>query len=1188
MKSNFTPLVGSVLIVGGGISGVQASLDLSSLGFKVYLVEKSPMIGGKMAQLDKTFPTCDCSMCILSPKLIECQRNPNIVIMANTTIKSFEGEAGNFSVKLNRKASYVNENLCVGCGLCTSYCPAMMPDPFNENFSNNKAISLFCPQSVPLVASINPDYCLFIKEKKCKICFPVCKQEAIDFNQVEREMTINVGAAILTTGADIFDATMATEYGYAKMENVVNSMEFERLLNAAGPYQGEILRPSDGNIPKKIAWIQCVGSRDKRFGNTYCSAVCCAYAIKQVVLMKEHYPETEATIFYMDIRAFGKGFEEFYNRARNMIGVRFIQSRISNIIENKKNNNIVLRYFEEIESRIIKEEFEMVVLSVGLTPKKDGKLLAQTIGLELNKHGFIKTDEFSPNEIVSQPGVYSAGTATGPMDIPDAIGSGTGAVSIASQMLSSSRGALSQSRHFPEERPVAGEEPRIGVFVCHCGANIGRVVNVPAVVAYAATLSNVVHAEENLFSCSADAGTQLSETIRKKRLNRVVVAACTPRTHEPLFQDTLREAGINKYLFEMANIREHCSWVHSRDKDRATEKAKDLVSMAVARVAELVPLKEIELSINRKGLVLGGGLAGMKAALSLAKQGFEVYLVEMENSLGRNLKNIHYTLSGKQIQPFLERLKREIENEKNIVVFKGYELKSLSGSIGNFTSTIEKVVSRGKTNSEISKTIVLEHGIIIVATGGKTLKPLGYHYGQSKRVVTQLEVENLIISEPSINKLQLVAIIQCVGSRNEERPYCSRICCGQAIKTALKLKELNENMEIVIFNRDIRTYGFMEDYYVKALDEGIKFIRFKQERKPEILIRNEKLILRYYDQVLNLEGEFNPDLVVLSTAIIPNQNKKLAQILKVPLTADGFFMEAHLKLRPLDFANEGIFLCGMAHYPKNIPETISQAEGAAARAATILSQNRIISSGAVCEVNEDICIGCGLCQKICPYDAIRVNETSNSTKTEIISTVCKGCGACCAACPTGAITNHHFSDHQLLSQINAAYSVPVKKDEQKILAFLCNWCGYAGADLAGVSRMQYATNIRVIRVMCSARVNSKFIIEAFLTNIDGVLLAGCHMEDCHYIDGIIQTDKMIRKTKNTLKKAGVDPERLRLEHISAGEGAKYAESINSFASEMKKMGTLELTDEQREKLLKVKMKNSSRRKGVKIHNITNN
>ncbi|MBI4595243.1 MAG: hydrogenase iron-sulfur subunit, partial [Candidatus Tectomicrobia bacterium] len=1169
-------LIGSVMVVGGGIGGIQASLDLSALGFKVYLVESSPMIGGKMAQLDKTFPTNDCSMCILSPKMIEVNRDPNVEILAYTDVDRVSGEAGNFDVLLRRKLRYVNTALCTGCGTCALYCPVKIPDPFNEGISDTKAIHVLCSQAVPAVSTIDETHCLFLTEKKCKICAPVCKKGAIDFTQTEQELALKVGAIIVTTGYEAFNASLVGEYGYGRAKNVVNSLEFERILNAAGPYQGDILRPSDGKTPGKIAWIQCVGSRNTRF-HSYCSSVCCAYAIKQVILTKEHYPEIEATIFFSDIRAFGKGFEDFFKRAQEMAGVRFIRSRISTIKENKKNRNAIISYVTD-KSGTQQEEFDMSVLSVGMSPQQTNKTLAEKMDFHLNSHGFCRTHALGPNETI-RPGIFASGTFTGPMDIPDSIISATGAVSLASQMLSTSRSTLVEKKQLPIEK-VNAEEAKIGVFVCRCGTNIGRVVDVPSVVEYASTLENVVYAEEDLFSCSSDMAKHIEEMIREKGLNRVVVAACTPRTHEPLFQETLREAGINKNLFEMANIREHCSWVHSREKEKATGKAKDILAMSVARASNLAPLQEIELPVNKRGLVLGGGLAGMQAALGLARQGFKVYLVERESDLGGNLNHIKYTLEGIKVRPFLERMIKEVESQGNIKVFKGYELKSFSGFVGNFKSRLEGV-GQGDDEKSQNSLIDLEYGALIVATGGKELKPSEYLYGETKRVVTQQELENMLVSGNSIQDLNQVVIIQCVGARNETRPYCSRICCGEAVKNALRLRELNANVEIFIFYRDMRTYGFKEDYYALARERGIKFIRYEPGNKPAIELKGERVSVNYHDLVLNMEGEINPDLVVLSTPVVPEGNVALSQLLKIPLTNDGFLMEAHLKLRPIDLATEGIFLCGLTHYPKYISETISQANGAAARAATVLSRDKIVASGIVGEVNELECISCGLCQKVCPYGAVELQEKPQGTAADIISALCKGCGACTSVCPTHAITLHHFTDTQIFSQIEAAYSVSPKSEhfEPKILAFLCNWCGYAGADLAGVSRMQYASNVRVVRVMCAARVHSKFIAAALLRGIDGVMVVGCHAADCHYISGIHQAMKTVQARKKTLEKWGIDPERLQLAHISAGEGAKFAETINHFTAAVTHLGPLELTADQITKMSELKVKKISKTVG---------
>jgi heterodisulfide reductase subunit A len=945
--------------------------------------------------------------------MAEAGRHPNIRVLANTDIESVEGEAGNFTVTVTRRPRYVNEELCVGCKTCTSYCPQTLPSSFDENLSAAKAIDILCTQAIPAVASVNREACLYF-QNKCTICIGVCQAKAIDFSQKRKKGVMHVGAIIVSPGYEIFDAKLAGAYGYGRLKNVMNSLEFERLLNASGPYQGEILRRSDGKTPSKIAWLQCVGSRDARFGHSYCSGICCTYAIKQMILVKHHYPSAELTIFHNDIRSFGKGFEDFHNRAKQLPGTRFIRRRISSIKENKQNNNLIVTYAAE-GHRIEEEEFDMAVLSVGMSPSKNNKLLSQIMGLKLNGHGFCQTDAFSPSEILSRPGIFAAATFTGPMDIPDSISSASGAGACAAELLATRRGTLTQARTYPKERSVEGEAPRIGVFVCHCGTNIAGVADVASLVAYARTLKDVVHCEDQVVSCASDSLRKITQAIKEHRLNRVVVSACTPKDHEEAFRESLREAGLNPYLVDMANVREQCTWVHYGSKVEATQKAREIIAMSVARARNLSPIEDLRLSVNKKGLVLGGGLAGMKAALSLARQGFKVFLAEKNEQLGGQLTKLHYTLEGMQIAPFLGRLISEVENEKDIEIFRGYELKSCTGYVGSFKSTLTRVGSNDAAPVE------LEHGIIIVATGGELLKPTEYKYGESKKIVTQQELEEMIASKTLPGDLKQIAIIQCVESRNQQRPYCSRICCGQALKNALKIKELNESTEVVIFYRDIRSYGFREDYYLQAREKGILFIQYEPERKPEIVFEKGNLSLSFYDSTLEMEGELNPDLLVLSSPVIPEGSQELAQLLRLSLNGDGFFMEAHMKLRPLDVATDGIFLCGMAHYPKYIPETIDQANGAALRAATILSQDLIIASGAVCEVNEDECISCGACISVCKYGAVEFYETAHGKKARVIPVLCKGDGLCNSKCPTGAVSLRHFIDEGITAQIDSAF-----------------------------------------------------------------------------------------------------------------------------------------------------------------------
>ncbi len=945
--------------------------------------------------------------------MAEAGRHPNIRVLANTDIESVEGEAGNFTVTVTRRPRYVNEELCVGCRTCSTYCPQTLPNFFDENLSPAKAIDILCPQAIPAVASVNREACLYF-QNKCTICIGVCQAKAIDFSQKRKKGVMHVGAIIISPGYEVFDAKAAGAYGYGRLKNVMTSLEFERLLNASGPYKGEVLRRSDGKTPSKIAWLQCVGSRDARIGHTYCSGICCTYAIKQMILVKHHYPGTEVTIFHNDIRSFGKGFEDFYNRAKQMQGARFIRKRISSIKENKRNNNLIVTY--AADGHIIEEEeFDMAVLSVGMSPAKGNKALSEIMHLGLDGHGFCHTDSFAPGEIADRPGIFAAATFTGPMDIPDSISSASGAGAKAAQLLSSRRGTLTQTKAYPEERSIKGEEPRIGVFVCHCGTNIAGVADVSSLVTYASKLKDVVYCEDQVVSCASDALRKITKAIKENRLNRVVVSACTPKDHEEAFREALREAGLNPYLLDMANIREQCTWVHYGSKEEATQKAKEIIAMSVARARNLSPIEDLKLPVNKTGLVLGGGLAGMKTALSLAKQGFKVYLVEKREELGGQLAKLHYTLEGMPVEPFLRNLISEVEGEKNIRLFKGYELKSCAGYVGNFKSTLASI------NSQNTEPVILEHGIIIVATGGKLLTPSEYGYGESKKVVTQQELEAMIASKTLPTDLKQIAVIQCVGARNERRPYCSRICCGEALKNALRIKELNADTDVVIFYRDMRAYGFREDYYLRAREKGILFIQYEPEKKPEIKLRGQDLSLTFYDSTLSMEGEMNPDLLVLSTPVIPEGNQELSQLLRVSLTGDGFFMEAHMKLRPLDVATDGIFLCGMAHYPKYIPETINQADGAALRAATILSKDSITASGAVCAIDENECISCGACISICKYGAIEFHETPQGKKARVMPVLCKGDGLCNSKCPTGAISLQHFLNEEITAQIDSAF-----------------------------------------------------------------------------------------------------------------------------------------------------------------------
>lgn len=916
---------------------------------------------------------------------------------------------------------HLQADACMACGACAFVCPTghithekikesitkhdpkLIPAEFEKGLVGRKPIYVPFVQAIPNTPTIDRETCMHFKTGGCKVCTEFCDVNAIDHSQEDEIVEINVGSVILSPGFEPFDADLKPEYGHGRYPNVLTSIEYERILSAAGPFQGHIIRPSDHKEPKRIAWLQCIGSRDASIGCDYCSYVCCMYATKQAIISKDHDSDVEPTIFFIDIRAQGKGFDRYYERAKNEGGVRYVRSMISRVVENPKTNNLEINYVDE-KDNIQTEEFDLVVLSVGLRPHPSIEELSKKLDIDLNRFGFCET---KPLDIVStlRPGIFVSGTFQSPKDIPDTVIQASGAASAATGIISEARGTLETIKSVPEEKDISKEEPKIGVFVCHCGINIASVVNVKAVSEYAKTLDNVVFSDDYLFTCSTDTMEEIKKIIKEEELNRVVIASCSPRTHEPLFQDTLQEAGLNKYLFEMANIRDQDSWVHAGDKDAATEKAKDLVRMSVARSRKLTPLYEIPMDITQKGLVVGGGLAGLTAAMSLAEQGYETFIVEKSEKLGGNALTLHYTEDGASPAGYVKDLIHKIKDNPLVTVHTEAEVTGYSGVVGNFTCEV-------KVNGEKKE---IPCGAIILATGGKELEPDEYLYGQDERVVTQKELEQKL-AENDIKGVNRIVMIQCVGSRNEDRPYCSRVCCTAAVKNALKIKELNPDAEIDVLYRDIRTFSFKEVYYKRAREKGVRFLRYDPLKPPEIIQDSDKLKVLVYDQNICMDFDLETDLLALSAAVLPHPDtKQIANVFKLPSDQDGFFMEAHLKLKPLDFAVAGIFLCGLAHGPKFADESIAQAKGAVSRACTILSKAQRMVGGAIAVVDGDICVRCLTCVRTCPFDVPKYDEAKGIVN--INPAACQGCGNCASACPRGAIEVAHNTNEQYLEKI---------------------------------------------------------------------------------------------------------------------------------------------------------------------------
>jgi heterodisulfide reductase subunit A len=845
----------------------------------------------------------------------------------------------------------------------------------------------------------------------CESCAEFCEAGAIDYEQEDQVERVEVGAVVLAPGYEHFNADLKKELGYDRYPNVITSMQFERLLSASGPYLGEIRRPSDEEHPKSVAWIQCVGSRE--VDCNYCSSVCCMYATKEAIIAKEHEPDLECTIFFIDMRAFGKGFDAYYERAKEL-GIRYVRCRPSSIKEDSKTKDLKITYLDD-SGDITTEVFSMAVLSTGLRAPAEVRELANKFGVELNDYGFARTASFAPVES-SKPGVYVCGPFAGPKDIPETVTEASAGAGKAMALLKERRGTLITHKEYPPEKDVAGQEPRIGVFVCHCGKNIGGYADVPSVVEYAKTLPNVVYADDNLYTCSTDTQKQMAEVIAEHDLNRVVVASCSPRTHEPLFRDTCRQAGLNEYLFEMANIRDQCTWVHMNQPEEATRKASDLVRMAVAKAALLEPLSKGSLRIKNDALVIGGGIAGMTAALNLADQGFKVHLVEKEPELGGNFRHIYVPLNGENTQQKLSETIESVNSHPNIEVHTASTISAAEGSVGNFKSTIQQ---DGRT-TEVS------HGVVIVATGAEEFRPSEYLYGENPNVITQRELEERLNDKnPELQKAKSVVMIQCVGSRDDERPYCSRVCCTQAVKNAIAIKEAQPKTSVYILYRDVRTYGLREEHYRRAREKGVRFIRYEQDRKPEVVAKDGRLQVSCVDPILRTPLRIDCDIVALAAAIVPGEGvDEVGQLYKIPLNQDKFFLEAHMKLRPVDFATDGVFMCGLAHCPKSVEESIAQADAAAARAATILSKDEIEIDAVISEVVDDNCDGCAYCIDPCPYGALTLIEyMSNGSIKKTVErdgALCKGCGVCQATCPKKGIFVRGFKIEQLGAMVDAA------------------------------------------------------------------------------------------------------------------------------------------------------------------------
>ena len=1153
----------SVLVIGGGIAGIQASLDLAEAGAKVILVEKQATIGGIMAVLDKNFPTLDCSICIEAPKMSEVDLHPNIEILSLAEVNSLEGEPGNFTVNIRQSGRYISDE-CTRCGDCSEVCPEVLPNEFDSGMAIRKAIYTPIPQSTPGPYMIDMDSCLNDPPNyiPCDRCYQACQPKAIDyFMHPESLVTRKVGAVIVAVGYDMLDPRQMREYGYGSHPDILTAMEFERLVNSAGPTGGEIIRPSDGKHPQNMLFVLCVGSRDKRYYK-YCSRFCCMYSIKHAYQATDHGIEN-VTVLYMDIRAYGKGFDGFQQRTAEM-GVTFLRGRPARM---QAHNGSIRVTYEDVENAMrTEQDFDMVVLANAVIPQEGLADLAERLGIEMDMDGFIKSSEIEGGLVTTtRPGVFTAGCSSGPKDIPDSVAEGSGAAALALGHIT--------SRTWPEPPVIEPMEdidiPRVGVFVCHCGSNIAGVVDVERVVEYSLTLPDVVHADHQMFSCAGNTQAEIEQSIREHNINRVVIAACSPKTHENIFKGVMMRAGLNPYLLIMSNIRNMDSWVHKHTKEAATLKAMDMTYMAVEKARLLEPLEATHLPLTQSALVIGGGIAGMTAATTLSRQGYETHLVERTGILGGLLNELDH-LAPKDIPAHeLIEIKAKDLFDTGVHVHLNTEVETIGGVVGNFYTKL----TDGSN---------LDIGAVIMATGGKAYSPseFGYTNGQlsaaSRPEKSNLQTANCAHNLPTITNLELehrlahnhpldaehITFIACVGSRQSlveaegqrsREMGCSRYCCTSMIAQALKLRQMGKKVRVV--SKDIRTYSRnAEELYEQAMRAGVQFFRYDGEKPPQEVINlspnpspngGVRGHIQFYDHMLGAEISIPSDLMVLIVGLTPTKDN-LAEQLKLSRSEDGFYMELHPKLGPAETASQGIYLAGASQGAKDVRESMAQAMAAAGKAGALLSRGEIEKEPLTAQLIPDLCKGCMRCVRICPYSAIeQIGEPGQIGSVKIIDAACMGCGTCAAECNFDAIIMPYFTKQQIIAQVDAALDT---HPEEKCLVFTCNWCSYAGADLAGIEKRQYPPSSRVIRTMCSARFEEDFITHAFEKNAGAVLVTGCrlteHGSDCHYNYANKLTEKRFNRWVKKLSRKGVEPDRIQLRWISAAEGKEFAEKMH--------------------------------------------
>jgi heterodisulfide reductase subunit A len=1028
----------AAMVIGGGIAGMRAALDMADAGLKVFLVELTPCLGGRVAQLGYMFPQHDCVLCrgtpdhgygctrpSISPAYIHHNKHPNIEILTNTRVMDVVGQAGEFSVSLRQEPRYINPRLCINCGYCAEVCPVELPNSYQQGITTRKAAYKLAARAEPDAYVIDRGpYC-----DDCRRCLEVCPTNAIDLDDQPKLLTVEVGAIILALGFKVFDPGSIGELGHGRYPNVLSAMQYERYASRSGPTEGIVQRPSDGRQPKSIAWLQCIGSRDQN--NDYCSSICCMYATKEAILAKQRLGEDIACrVFIMDERAFNKEYSTYFDSAREKHHIEYTRCRVSGIQEDPQTKDLILHYADP-NGRTQTERFEMVVLATGLQPPDNAAEIAKMLKIELNSYGFCETDKFHPLQ-TTRPGVFVCGAFSSPKEIVETIIDASGAAAEVMRLLNDRLHTYPithelpflSSNNLPPERDISAEEPRVGVFVCTCSGTLegkfegNPMLDLKGLASQAKEWPGVVTSSVLETACFPEGLGSIKDQILENNLNRVVIAACSNRTHDSLFQRTARQAGLNPYLVELVNLREQCSVVHNFQPELANRKAQELVRIAVGRVSKARPVYKDKHRCRPSALVIGGGVAGLTAALAIGDSGYDVHLVERAEMLGGNLLTLHYVAEGYNPQLLLRDLVNRVRAHKRVATYTRTEVINHDGHIGFFQTDLE--TSRPDGTKE---RIHLEHGVTIVATGA--LEAKSHPLLDYPQVVTQRELEEKIIHQPEeIAALKNVVMIQCVQPEGSAF-YCSRVCCTNTMKNAIRIKLFNPSCNVTVLYRNIVTYGFREEYYTEARRLGVIFVRYSDEEIPQVSYNehSRRMRVRAYEPNLDRWLELEADLIPLSMSIVPSPGtKKLSEMLRVPLSSEGFFKEAQLKLRPMDFMREGIFLAGMAHYPKFLEESISHALAAASRAISLMSaQESLYLGGIVAVVDPQKCVGCLTCTRTCPFEIPQVVEYEGRSgigglggAAFIDPAQCQGCGTCTGECPANAIQLINYTDEQIM------------------------------------------------------------------------------------------------------------------------------------------------------------------------------